>query len=294
MKRREVIVIIGAGAVGNALARATRTAGHRIASVVSRSASSARKLARATKTARWGTDLLGIPADATMFIIAVPDAEIERVARRLAAHIGRSRRRRKVFHTSGMATSESLRPLRKVGLTVCSIHPIRSFPPLAGASAIVRSLKDEWFGIEGSADAQRWARPFVRTLGGHPVSIPKSKKTQYHIACTFASNYPLVMLRAAELFARSAGISGGILPLRSLLLGSVRNGLEVGPMRAITGPVARGDAETVRRHRSDIRRQVPHLVPLFDQLVSFAVREAVQAGRITQTQQRAVRKALKP
>ena len=293
MSRREVIALIGAGSVGSGLVLSAKGKGHRTAIIVSRRLSSARRLGKIARVRRTAADLTSLPEDVTMVIIAVPDQEILPVVEQLVPVLKTPKRRMRIFHTSGSVSSDVLRPLRRKNISLCAIHPIRSFPPASRPGQIVRSLEGEWFGIEGTRKDQVWARSFVRSLGGKVVVIPKAKKTLYHIACTFASNYPLAVLRAAEIFADAARMKDGLGPLHALLLGSVMNGLTDGPMKAFTGPIARGDSITIRNHRSEIRKTAPHLLPLFEELVGFASREAEHAGRISQLQGRSLRRAAK-
>jgi len=292
MMRRERIVIIGAGAVGRALAVWARRSGHSIVGVVSRTRRSARSLASSVRARSYGTRATHLPSSATMVIIAVPDTVIGDIAADLRTGLSGLSHRVRVFHTSGSRTSDVLRPVAGPKVQVCSIHPIRSFPRVPAPRSIVRSGRGEWFGLEGRRADLTWARSFVRSLGGRAIVVPKSKKTLYHITCTFASNYPLVVMRAMELLAGKTGVREGMDPFTTLLGQSMLNALGLGPLQALTGPIVRGDGQTLRTHRAEIRRTAPHLVPLFDGLVSFATREAEKAKRVTKVQARSLRTAL--
>ena len=102
-----------------------------------------------------------------------------------------------------------------------------------------------------------------------------------------------MILRATQLFADASGVAGGLGPFEQLMDQSLLNGIAQGPMQALTGPVARADGATLRKHRAAIRKVAPDLVPLFEELVLYASREAERAGRLSGSEARKLRKGLK-
>ncbi len=269
LPRKMSIALIGAGPVGTAIAVRSRACGYKISAIVSRRASSARTLAARVGCSLSGTRVRIIPADVDLVVLAVPDGAIERVALSLAASVPWSRRTG-FFHTSGAMSSDLLASLRWSGHRVASLHPIQSFPRHADRHTIGTVLQDIWWGVECSASDRRWAHRIARSWGGHPFAIPKEVKIAYHLACTFASNYPVLLWLLVAQLGRHAGVPHGLSPFVPLIRTSLANALEVGPLRALTGPAARGDLAVLRSHRDVLRRTAPAWVGLFDAIVARA------------------------
>lgn len=249
MARKPTIAIVGAGNLGSALAPALRAAGYRIEAVVARahgkSLARARRVARATGS-RAVVGLDGV--DTRIVWLCVPDGEIARAAANLEE---RFKGRGKIaLHSSGALTSDELEPLRKKGTAVASLHPLMTFvkgarPPLAGVP----------FAIEGDAAAVRVARSIVRDLGGEAYTIHKKVKKAYHAWGTFASPLLTALLATTEQVAGLAGVKGKgarrrILPI---LLRTVANYGSLGAAGGFSGPIIRGDVETVRQHLQVLR-----------------------------------------
>ncbi len=99
----------------------------------------------------------------------------------------------------------------------------------------------------------------------HPVEIPDESRATYHAAASIASNFLITLEAAAERLAASVGVPREL--LAPLVRATVENWVRLGPERALTGPVARGDAETVMRQRAALAAHADDLVPLFDALL---------------------------
>ena len=141
------VTIIGAGAVGSALALALDRHGYRVRSIISKSGKSARRLGRKVRAERTGSwsqlrDVTGL------LFITVPDDEIAVVVRRLSRR-QRNFHRSTVFHTSGALASDALKPLQKKGAAVGSFHPLQTIL----RSRLGRNdLRNIWIGIERSEE----------------------------------------------------------------------------------------------------------------------------------------------
>jgi len=250
MAEKPSIAIVGAGNLGTALALALREAGYRIESVIARggdkSLTRARGLARQV---RAGAVLRPQDVKARVLWLCVPDSEIARAAESLAERVhGRGTI---ALHSSGVLSSDILEPIRKRGAAVASVHPMMTFvrgsrPSLAGVS----------FAIEGDPAAVRLARSIVRDLGGESYAISAKEKNAYHAWGTFASPLLTALLATAEEVAGLAGVSKRAAGRRMLpiLLQTVRNYGTLGAASGFSGPIVRGDVETVRRHLQVLRR----------------------------------------
>ena len=243
------VAIVGAGNLGTALALALHGSGYAIDSVVVRSRGGplrkARNLAKRVG-ARAATDLSEVRAE--LIWICVPDSSIARVARSLA---DQTKWKGKVaVHSSGALTSDELSVLRERGAAVASVHPLMTFvrgsrPALTGVS----------FALEGDAAALRVARRMVRDLGGHSYSIRKEDKAAYHAWATFASPLFTALLATTEQVATLAGVSRKATRQRMIpiLQQTLANYAAFGVAGAFSGPIVRGDVDTVKRHLHVLR-----------------------------------------
>ncbi len=267
MAAKPRIAIVGAGNLGTALAVSLMHAGYQIEGIVARK--SAKSSVRAKKLAQeihapLLFDLEGIGANLVWF--CVPDSEIAHAAASVAA--GFRAKGRIALHSSGALTSDELNPLRKKGAAVASVHPLMTFvrgsrPPLAGVS----------FAIEGDPKAIRIARQVVVDLGGNPYSIRKKDKAAYHAWGAFASPLFTSLLATSEEVAAIAGVDRKSARKRMMpiLLQTLVNYAAFGPAGAFSGPIARGDVETVERHLRVLRR-VPSAQRTYIALAHAALR----------------------
>jgi predicted short-subunit dehydrogenase-like oxidoreductase (DUF2520 family) len=266
MKAKPVIAVVGAGNLANALAISLHVAGYTIEAIVTRSnaASRARKLARevgAHALRAWPDDLR---ADVVWF--CVPDGEIQKAAQATTNKVDWAGRA--ALHSSGALTSDELNGLRQRGAGVASVHPLMTFvrgswPTLSGVS----------FAIEGDASAMRVARQIVKDLGGRAFPIRKKDKSAYHAWGTFVSPLLTALLATAEEVAAAAGIPQK--QARSRMIPILRQTLEnyttFGAAAGFSGPIVRGDVETVRRHL-----QVLHGIPRVREVYSALALAAVE------------------
>jgi len=196
--------------------------------------------------ARYVFGLERPPGDVTSIILAVPDDTLSEIAVALSGH-GEAPPGASAFHLSGALDTDPLAPLHSQGYSVGTMHPFQTVAhPITGADL----LPGSYFAISGEPQALAAARRIVAALGSRSFTVPVSQRPYYHIAGVFASNYLLAVLSAASRFLDRAGIPeeeafDALLPL---VRGTLRNLEDLGGHHALTGPVARGDAETVHLH----------------------------------------------
>jgi len=270
----KAVAIIGAGKVGSALALGLSRAGCRITGVASRSPASARRLASLVGCRACPT-LFEAAADAEVIIIAVPDGAIRSVGGELARS-GAVRPGDIVIHTSGALPSGALDAVRRQGAAAASMHPVQSF---ARVDDIGR-LYSCYYGIEGDPEAVAAAREMVSLLGGRVLALDGCNKALYHAAACVASNYLIVLLHLAQTLIESAGVDGeqGRQALLRLVEGTLANVGEMNLSGALTGPIARGDRETVARHVYAMRGISPEAARLYGYLGLHAVELARSGG----------------
>lgn len=257
--QRLSVSIIGAGRLGTALAHALKRAGHRVDLVITNHASSARRAALATSVPiavafdhleRSNSAIRRLLAT-DLLLISTPDDAIEPVAKAVAEIFRRQTRRLKpgakiVFHTSGALSAEILDPLREAGFAAGSLHPLVS----VARSASPDIFRNAYFCIEGERRALQVARAIVKQLGGQSFSIASESKPLYHAAAAMSSGHLVALFDlATEMLAR-CGISRRRAEaiLVPLVESTVKNIAANGAAKALTGPLARGDLATVKKH----------------------------------------------
>ena len=151
------------------------------------------------------------------------------------------------FHCSGALSVEVLAPLHSRGYHVGSLHPLQA---LAHSVTGAERLRGSWFAISGEVEATAVARRLVAELGGSPLTIPVARRPLYHAAAVVASNYLPALLASAARLLMIAGVDEdkAVPALLPLMRGTLENVAELGLAAAPTGPISRGDVETVRLH----------------------------------------------
>lgn len=268
MARKPRVVIVGAGNLGSALAVSLRHSGYTIESIVARSRGASLKRAQKLAEEVGSVAAFDFPAKrrAKLIWITVPDAEIARVARILA---DRADWKGKVaLHSSGALASDELNILRRRGAAVASVHPLMTF--VRGSRATLAGVP---FAVEGDAAAVGVARRIVKDLGGDAYAIRKRDKAAYHAWGTFASPLFDALLATMERVAAAAGVPRmearrRIVPI---LLQTLANYAALGADRAFSGPIVRGDVDTVKRHLR-VLSGVPQAREVYTALANAALR----------------------
>ncbi len=185
-------------------------------------------------------------AQAGVVILAVRDDAIRPLAEALAG-AGAIRPDQVVLHLSGAQGQEALGPLVGSRAALGSLHPLQT---ISDPERAAERLKGAWAAVEGMPRAVQAAETLARDLGLRPFQIPSQAKPMYHASAVFASNYLVVVEAVAQRLLRHAGLSDADAwqALRPLVEGTLENLSRQEPMAALTGPVARGDAATIRRH----------------------------------------------
>lgn len=253
------LVVVGPGRAGGSIALAAARFGHEVVAVMSR-----------TGEARYGPPRTleeGIP-DCDLALIAVRDDAIEEVSTHLA---GREPRCRVAAHLSGFSPVTALVALGDAGVAIGGLHPLQTLPdPERGAEAIPGSFA----GVGGDHAAVDVVARFAESLGMTTFSLPDSSRPGYHAAAAAASNFVVTALATASDLLGAAGIEARV--MRPLVEQVVANSLDDDPDKALTGPIARGDTETVKGQLAAAAAVSPELG---EQFRLMAQATAVRAGR---------------
>jgi predicted short-subunit dehydrogenase-like oxidoreductase (DUF2520 family) len=267
------VVLVGPGRAGRAFARSWTRAGGSIV-LVARDAPAARAFAREIPQA----EVLALGARRRLagdvVVLAVPDDAIAALAERLAGRIAC----RFAFHFSGARGSRELAPLSSGGAKLASMHPLRAF-----SGSPDDDWSDAFVAVEGEEPAARMAIRLCRRVGARPHRLAAAGKPLYHAAATLAAGGTASLLSFATRLWTEAGLSEeeGKAALAALAAGALD---AVGALpfeRALTGPVARRDVETVRMHRDALARW-PDLARLYELLAKETLRATEGRGREAQ------------
>jgi predicted short-subunit dehydrogenase-like oxidoreductase (DUF2520 family) len=233
------VFILGAGRAGQGLARALVASGVEVVGLHGRRAEPS------SHVAITAGPLPPALSRADVVLVTVRDAQLEDALAVLArAVLGDGA---VVLHASGSVDPAGLAPLRAAGHPCGTFHPLLPFAdPLRAAAR----LRGAWIGVDGDAPAVVAARMLAGCLEAHALSIPRGAKPRYHAAAVLASNFPTVLWAVAERLLKESGIDadaarGAVLSLMST---AVDNLAGASAADALTGPIARGDAATVRIH----------------------------------------------
>ena len=236
------IAIIGPGALGSSLALALYQQGFRVMELIARDAASpaARKLARKTNAKLLSIEKSELKADIVW--ICVPDDAIALLASSLRT---RKWKEKTVLHASGALTADVLQPLKSRGAAIASAHPMMSF-----VRTTQTGFKDVWFALEGDRRAVKTAEELVSALEAKSFTISADLKPLYHLFGGFLSPFLVTMLSAAERLGRKAGLPSRQLPqiMRPIVMRTLENYFAKGAAASFSGPLVRGDVETIRKH----------------------------------------------
>lgn len=272
------VAIVGAGAMGTALGKGLAACGYEIKAVLSRTQTSARDLSDRVDAPVASSSAEALPEDVRFVFLCVPDDAIEAVADSLAT-VRHPWEETIVAHTSGARTTDVLDALTQTGAATLSFHPIQSFTEDAG----VRAWEDVVLSLEGDDRALVAGETLARALGSHLIVASKEEKLRYHCAAVLASNGLVALMGVVEeLLAKVSSDMGSssvdvVGPLVEQTLENVKCHE---PDAALTGPVARGDEETVTAHLQMLASDAPHLIPFYLTLSTEMVRTAVRGGKL--------------
>jgi predicted short-subunit dehydrogenase-like oxidoreductase (DUF2520 family) len=281
--------IIGLGMVGTAIGHLLNKSGHKIIAISDKSAAALKRALPYT-----GGKAFHDPKEAVMkadvVLITTPDDTISSVCNEIAD--SQLVKEKFVFHMSGAGGLDLLDAAKKAGAAIASIHPMQSFSSIDNA---INSIPGSVFGITADKKAKKQAEIIVADLGGIPIFISPAQKPLYHAAACFASPYLVSLLNVVESIYESIGISKAnarkaYLPLLS---GTLKNIEIAGSIQALTGPIARGDSGTIKKHLSAIKKMQPQYFSLYCALGLVTVNIAQKKGTLSTQQAKIMNDLLK-
>jgi len=251
---KDTIAILGLGKVGTAVGYLLKSAGYPIVAVASRSVSSLNHGVAFTG-GKPATSFSDAAAQADCIFITTADDAIQSTCEKVTQE-GGIYPGKKVIHMSGAGGLDLLSAAKKAGACVASIHPLQSFADVEGA---IKNIPGSTFGITTNDNIKAWSVRIVKDMGGIPFFIPEEDKPLYHAAACMASNYLTALMHTVEEIYLSLGLShdDAIQAFWPLVRGTLKNIEMKGTVSALTGPVARGDIGTIRKHLQAFRDKLP-------------------------------------
>lgn len=228
--------------------------------------------------------------EADCILITTPDDAISSACQEIA--LCQAIKGKFVFHMSGAGGLDLLESANKAGAAIASIHPLQSFSSIDQA---IKNIPGSYFGITADKKAQLPAKDIIRDLGGIPLFISSDQKPLYHAAACLASNYLVSLMNAVESIYRAIGLNEkdaktAYLPL---VYGSLKNIEKSGSISSLTGPIARGDFGTIKKHIMAINKNLPQYSSLYSSLGLITVKVAQQKGTLNAGQAKKMNAILK-
>ncbi len=277
---------IGAGTVGTALAIRLSGCGYPVIGVSSRSQSSARNLARLVRGCQPLDSNQAVADSANLVFITTPDGVIRQVAAEVNWRLGQS-----LVHCSGALSTDVLEPARKLGAQVGAFHPLQTF---AGVKQAIDNIPGSTFAIEAEVPLLDTLKEMAGALDGYWIELEAEDRVIYHAAAVIACNYLVTLVKLATDLWQTFGVpthkaTRSLLPL---LNGTINNIDTIGIPQCLTGPIARGDSGTIKKHLEALQKKAPDLLSTYRELGLKTIPIALAKGKIEPKQAKELTKIL--
>ena len=277
---------IGAGTVGSALALRLSSKGYQVVAVSSRGQTSARNLAQLI-TCRAFDNNQDVADAAELVFITTPDDVIATVASEVQWHPEQN-----VVHCSGADSTQILEPAKKLGAQVGVIHPLQTF---ASAKQAIENMPGSTFALEAEEPLLTKLKEMATALEGYWIELEAKDKVVYHAAAVIVCNYLVALVKLATDLWQTFNIptpqaTQALLPL---IRGTIHNIETVGIPQCLTGPIARGDTGTIKKHLEALQKVAPAILPTYRELGLQTIPIALAKGRINQKQAQELQELMK-
>lgn len=278
---------IGAGTVGTALSISLSNRGYPVVAVYNRSQTSARNLARAISGCLPVRSNQDVADSAELVFITTPDDAVAPVVSQIQWHKGQS-----VVHCSGADSTDILEPAKKLGAYVGVFHPLQTF---ANVKQAIENMPGSTFALEAEEPLLTILKDMATALGGRWIELKPSDKVVYHASAVIACNYLVTLAKLATDLWQTFDIPRhqAIRALLPLIRGTIHNIDTVGIPQCLTGPIARGDSGTIRKHLDALQKVAPGLLSTYRELGLQTIPIALAKGGINQRQAEELKAILK-
>jgi len=260
--------------VGTALAVKLSGKGYPVTAVASRSRSSADRLAASVPGCTAYDAKQAVADVADLVFITTPDGAIAGVAAELEWRPGQS-----VIHCSGADSLDSLEPAVSAGAYAGGFHPLQTFASVAHA---IENIPGSTFALEAEGELLETLKQMATALEGNWIKLGAGDKTLYHAAAVIACNYLVTLVKLSTDLWKIFGAStpDAVRALMPLLRGTLNNIENVGLPDCLTGPIARGDVGTLKKHIEALQQSAPELLSTYRELGLRTVPVALDKGKV--------------
>ena len=278
---------IGAGTVGTAMAVRLSEKGYPVTTVYSRTRASAQKLAGSVDGCRVADEAQGVAEAAGLVFITTSDDAIGQVAAAVRWRPGQS-----VVHCSGADSTDVLQPAKDAGAQAGGFHPLQTF---ASVTHAIENIPGSTFAIEAEEPLFSTLSEMAAALEGTWVRLTAGDKVLYHAAAVMACNYFVTLVKlATDLWATfDVPADRATKALMPLLRGTLNNLDNVGLPNCLTGPIARGDLGTIRKHLAALEKAAPGVLSTYRELGLQTVPVSLAKGKIDEQRARELEALLK-
>ena len=273
--------VIGAGRVGAVLGAALHAAGHDVVAAYGGSPASRLRIDTLLPHLSGSQQTPDHVAAADLVLLAVPDDRLAELVEQLAG-AGSFRRGQVVVHTSGRHGANVLGPAAIRGAVTVALHPAMTF---TGTDVDLDRIGGCVFGLTADPAGRAVGERLAADLGARVIAVPEEQRTLYHAALAHGANHLVALVGQAMDLLRAAGSTDPAGTLRPLLTAALDNALTYGDA-ALTGPVVRGDTQTVADHLAALAGlgdEVPDpddVAATYARLAAVTAARAVRSGRL--------------
>ena len=265
---------IGAGTVGTALALKLNSRDYPVVAVASRSQASAGNLAERVKGCSAVSSSQDVADAAELVFITTPDDAIASVAAQVDWHRGQG-----VVHCCGAESTDILAPARKSGARTGAFHPLQTF---ASVEKALENIPGSTVAIEAEPPLLETLKDIATALGGQWIELKAGDRVVYHASAVIACNYLVTLEKLATDLWQTFNVprQQAVQALLPLIRGTIRNIETVGIPDCLTGPIARGDIGTVKKHLDALKKAAPDLLSTYRELGLKTIPVALGKGKI--------------
>lgn len=255
------ITIIGVGKVGSAMAVELHSKGFEIVYLIDTNLSRLKKV-KSRCSCKNAVSTLNTEAvdKSDVIIVCLKDDNINNYVKEMRKYDFKGKI---LLHTSGSLTSDVFKSLKAESKNTGSFHPAQTFSKISFTNN--KLLSGIYFGVEGGKSALGFINIAVRKLKSNVILIPKSKKALYHLSCVVSSNFLIANFYLLKMFSKSLNITENkfLDILKPLFYNTAKNIHTSGVSESLTGPVSRGDINTINSHLNLLHRKFPKYVEYY-------------------------------
>jgi predicted short-subunit dehydrogenase-like oxidoreductase (DUF2520 family) len=276
--RKPRLGFIGAGTVGTALAIRLSGKGYPVVAVSSRSRSSAESLSQEIGGCQISDSKQHVADAADTVFITTPDDAIASIVTDVKWHSTQS-----VVHCSGADSAAILEPAKRLDASVGVFHPLQTF---ANVTQAIDNIPGSTFSVEAKSPLLNTLKDMATALNGQWVELKADDKVLYHAAAVIACNYLVTLVKLATDLWQTFDVqrTEAVRALLPLLRGTINNIDAVGIPQCLTGPIARGDTGTIKKHLDALQKSAPAILTTYRELGLQTIPIALAKGRIDQRQ----------